>query len=356
VPSNKQDDSQPSLDDEFIAGASIAEPSFSSRKRAARTRKFKRAFGKPFRFLRRNWKSTTILAIGIPVVVAVGVARWDGARTGSNTAQVLSETIDSTIAPTTSSTLVLDGRSYQKGDCVTWNQDISKSAEKHTSVVPCTSEHLFQYVSTFELHQVGDYPTDDRWDAIVKDNCTQPIKDFLGYDLDPHGRFSASSLQPTEDGWKQFDRTVKCGILVHDGTEQPGQWQLPSFTGDVRGADQTFLLPVGCYSSIEGQGDNNWKVDCGQPHEYEVVGTTTVKTKTRPSTNSAWHSATSDCGGVAKNYAGGMPKNGLQASGFPVEQSSWDAGRRTTECALTKFDSAGNVVKVAGSARAGAAA
>jgi hypothetical protein len=59
--------------------------------------------------------------------------------------------------------ITLTARSYKAGDCVTWNQDVAAMSERQTS------------------------PAD--WETIRNNNCGGPVSTYLGYTLDPHGKF-----------------------------------------------------------------------------------------------------------------------------------------------------------------------
>lgn len=303
------------------------------------------------RFVKRNDASVIIMVICIPLIAAIGVFRWNNAHPKSSTPTLPASSIATS---TTSSTLVLSNTDdVRSGNCVIWNQDISKGATKRTEVVPCEFDHLFENVSKYEL-QRQTFPTETEWDSIIATDCADPVKTYLGYTLDPRGKFGIGAIKPTDDGWAQGDRTVHCGIQKVDPLfkKNSGDLTLPVFRGVVKGQDQTLLLPIGaCYLA---DGTTNGVVPCIQEHTYEVVGSTDIsKARSLPASNSAWRSLTAaSCTKQADVYAGGRLKGGLQASWLDFDQTSWDAGRRSTECIAVKYDTSGNAVAVPGSAKA----
>lgn len=303
-----------------------------------------------FRFVKRNWKSIVIVVIGVPVVATIGVVRWNDAP--SKDADSADSIAAASPKSTTSSTLVLDRRNYKPGDCVNWNQDVSKGgAEKTTRVVPCDQSHLFEYVTKVELPDGGTFPTEAEWEAIIARNCDAPTTAYLGYPLDEYGKFGVSVIQPTDDSWKMRDRTLNCGIGVRTSRSPLNPQEMTPFTGSVKGQDQTHLIPVGaCYSytSAESGGE----VPCTEPHGVEIVGHVDISaTKTRPQNDDQWYKATAACESLAKAYAPSAAKSGFDRGYLYIQPSSWDAGRRVTECTLAKYDASGNPVDVTGSVK-----
>jgi len=265
------------------------------------------------RFIRRNWKSVVVLIVGVPIVAAVGVYRFDNMGTSDKPTEVLGQTIAADAASTTTTEVTLEFRTYKAGDCVKWDQgERAVNRQRPTQVVPCDQDHLFEYVSKLEFQQDGDYPTDDEWNSIISANCTVPVTGYLGYALDSNGKFAPGAIHPSTGDWWQHDRTLLCGIQERSGSVASGDRDLPLFKGAVKGQDQTYLLPSGhCY----GQTDS-YAVDCTQAHDYEVVGSTEVKTKSRPSTASGWQSATSACQAQARTYANGTFKTARNGAGW----------------------------------------
>lgn len=299
------------------------------------------------RFIRRNWKSIAVLVVGLPVVTGIGFYRFDVAKKNEQPTEVLGQTIAADAPSTTSTTEVtLEQRNYSAGDCVKWDQDDGATNwERHTEVVPCDQDHLFEYVSKLRFQRDGDYPTEDAWNDIIKSNCTAPVTSYLGYALDPNGKFRVGALRPSHAGWLQYDRTLLCGIQSAYAGESADK--LSMFKGIVKDQDQTYLLDAGrCY-----RHDDFGAVDCAQPHDYEVVGSIEIKTKSRPSSPTAWQNAAAACQAQARTYANGSFKNGTQWGWLEIEQSSWDAGSRTANCIISKWDANGNPVQFSGAAK-----
>lgn len=53
-----------------------------------------------------------------------------------------------------------------------------------------------------------------------------------------------------------------------------------------------------------------------------------------------------DCDKMARARFKGRLPAGVQITIFPIDPASWDAGRRTTECAVARFDANGDPVTV----------
>ncbi len=112
-------------------------------------------------------------------------------------------------------TFEIDKQPLARGHCYTWNQeDHNATADE----VPYGSPHLFEAVK--EMNIASDYPpdsadpTDAQWNAITKRYCDPIPRSFLGYPLDPYGRFASGIIRPIRFGWESGDRDLACGLIA----------------------------------------------------------------------------------------------------------------------------------------------
>ncbi|MEX5633108.1 septum formation family protein [Parafrankia sp. FMc2] len=123
------------------------------------------------------------------------------------------------------------------GHCYSWDQDKTMS---DVDDVPCAGPHLFEAAgraSLFADHPISDlYPTPDQWGEIIHRSCPDIIRAYLGYPLDPYGRFAAGGIHPEELGWDRGERLMTCGIVSSDSVGDARVFRL--FEGGARGAGQ----------------------------------------------------------------------------------------------------------------------
>ncbi len=260
--------------------------------------------------------------------------------------------------PTTSSTIAIASRSYHVGDCVRWDQGASPALERQTSVVPCSDTHLIEIIGGARI-PAGDlapFPDEAQWDAYRQQLCAPMAQPYLGYPLDPAGRYGIASLQPLERAWRSGERQLWCGLGARwpDGRPASSTQVFYAFTGSVKGADQTYLFGTGTCLALTADGRFGDSVPCTQPHGSEITGTTAVTAATFPATDQAWAAAVgAACQQVTSRYVGGTLPAGVTASWLTVEESSWAAGRRVVECTAVRFGSSGHLEAASGSVRAG---
>ncbi len=251
-------------------------------------------------------------------------------------------------------------RSYDTGACVTWDQASTQNG-LHTQVVPCAQPHLIEVVGSATVADSTTYsadgPTEQQYDALETQLCLPKVVAFLGTSLDPAGRFYAGGISPTPDAWRSGYRTLWCGISANppNGVILPGG-QLQSFTGEAKGASQSHLYDAGiCVVEASGATPQA-TVACTSPHNYEITGTATMPAQvtTFPASTDAQRAAVgAACDQVAQTYHGSPVALPLTADWIPMLQSSWNAGQRSVNCAITFFNSSGTLLALSGSARAG---
>jgi Septum formation len=127
---------------------------------------------------------------------------------------------------------------------------------------------------------------------------------------------------------------------------EPTPVSLQLFTGNAKGANQTFLYPVGtCIATGTPP-----VVPCSASHQYEVTGTITIDPASLPQTQTEWRSAVgSSCMSLALSYHGGPLPSGVAGGWLFIPQSSWDIGDRSVQWTIGWFDSNGNPTGGSGS-------
>jgi hypothetical protein len=359
VGENGRPEDWPQFDDSFVAAAAYREPDSEQRRRekerqAAKQRadqlraqeaasielghRRQRRERRRQLLPRHGWK---VLAVAAAVAVGVVVYNRVAAGNTPQTAAAISNTSPTVTAapassvPETSTSLQLQRRDFQSGNCVLWDQTATGNGPwgVPTQVVGCSHPHLVEIVGTAQ--QIAGFgqswPGEAAIDAYTNQHCAAPIRSFLGYGLDPYGRFGIGSIQPTPDGWMAGDRSYYCDIQLSSGA--PSTAKLTLFTGEVRGADQELLDPVGSCLKVGAPVP----VPCSGPHQLELTGNVTISAGATqwPASAERWQMLVgSRCANVNLNYVGGTYPPGYQTSWLELPASSWAAGERTIQCTI----------------------
>ncbi len=249
----------------------------------------------------------------------------------------------------TSTTIGIVKRNFQPGDCVTWDQNAGPSVV--ATVVPCTAPHLVEITHEEGLTSYASgapFPDRLQWARIFASECGPVATSYLGYPLDPTGRFVPGGISPSDSSWALGDRTLWCGIQVSiRQSPDLNPNDLNPFTGVVRGQDQGVVDAVGSCFGPGSQGLGGGIVPCTSPHVDEVTGAVSIAglVEQLPQTSGAWSSLVgADCQNLAVRYHGGDLPPGVSAGWIPITQADWDAGVRTVQCSVGWFDASGNPV------------
>lgn len=300
------------------------------------------------------WLLVTTTALGATLVAYRVQARREANQVWLDD-EVLNTPTSGPPAEPTSTTIALNGRSYEIGDCVTWNPKIDAGSvePRSTSVVNCDEPHLIEIAGSRNVTgPVDHFPTDAEWEAIFEKEC-RPIAEerVLKGPLDPYGRFIAGGITPGHDGWLAGDRTVWCGVSARETSPPPADVDgayIP-VVGRVAGQSQTLVDPPGtCRASAA-----TWPVPCDQPHDWEVTGTADVSGRVTqppgPDDTHGWQRIVgADCRRAATAYLGHAASGDVSAGWSPIEGASWAAGRRLVECTVARNRN-GSAVTVTGS-------
>jgi hypothetical protein len=337
------------LDEAFIRDAPVKEKSAHQRRKE---------WEKPGLTPRRRRRLGGLRARDCLIPALLVAAVWAGlgfpTPIGPNDAAPASETsLGRVDAPgeTTSTTIGLVGRSYSPGQCVTWDQTREWKGLRPTRIVSCDEPHLIEITGRHVLNLVGAYPTEPEWDDIIDNGeCGRLAAQYLGGEIDPEGRFATGVIRPVPEGWGRGDREVWCGVQATTTAVDHDSEFSVEFTGAVRSQPQTSLYGAGtCLARDPAAGVITGTVDCAQPHAYEIVGAVDAgaRFKTPPPADSGqWASGRlgDDCDRLARSRFGGRLPAGVETSVFPIVEASWRTGKRTTECAAARYDTARNPV------------
>ncbi|ONH60671.1 hypothetical protein CcI49_10225 [Frankia sp. CcI49] len=291
----------------------------------------------------RGWRGPVVtIAINVVLVGAVGCAAVES-RAGDSRAATDGTPLPS--SPGTAGadrTVDLEQYIYATGHCYTWRQEISKSDVKD---VPCEDRHLFEAVDDTDLDKEYSssafYPRPEEWPDIIARYCSQMMDEYLGYPLDPYGRFGAGAVYPDSVGWEQGDRSVTCGIVA-SGTETDSLTAFMPFEG--------WVPAVGtCFSDDAG---HLTETSCAAPHNLQSIGAVTVP-GTPPGDgppSDSWldEQASQLCADLAAPYlrTDRFDSASLTPQWNPIDPESWRAGTRRTSCYVGFVDENGTSVPV----------
>lgn len=228
----------------------------------------------------------------------------------------------------------LNAENLVAGVCLTWTEDgLGQGIPRR---VPCSEPHLVEVVSDRIPFESGN----QQWlgaagtAQLIATNCSAPARDYLGYDLDPDGRFGVAAFIPGAGSWVAGNHYLWCYIA-----EKTANANLATFSGEVRGADQTYLLPTGtCVLTTKSA----FPVPCSTPHNLEVTGSIKIASTDRTeATGHAWFSLVYPCRVLDLRYLGGTDPPGVLTASSSIPEASWEAGTRTIECNILRVDSAG---------------
>ncbi|WP_045878693.1 septum formation family protein [Pseudofrankia sp. DC12] len=297
-----------------------------------------------------------VLALGTAYLVFGGVLRHPATRkpeptAAAATALAASPTSDPGGSPG------LAARDYRRGHCYRWDD-----AATYTEVdeVTCDSAHLFESAAddtvslAAELPLGAGYPAEDQWTDIVTRRCRQTVEQFLGYPLDPHGRFYLGSIRPTDEGWQTGDRKLVCGLNGYSPGVPAPAGQLDLFSGKAEGADQSWVYPAGtCLSSADGTGQDTEAVSCAAPHQYVAIGNVHLSDPpgaAPPADASFTRQAEQRCAAVARGALGGSFRETptVRLGWYTIAPESWRAGTRGFTCTVRYTDGSDKLRNVTG--------
>jgi hypothetical protein len=279
-----------------------------------------------------GWRNGKAWSVGFVVLVLLAANAWfwfgRDRSDGTDSGGVVDEAT-STTTPRSVEADSLETRTYEPGDCATWNPS---SGTADTQVVDCSQPHLIEMAGSVDLHDdptVGrTYPNEQAWDVIIARSCDPVVATHFGGAVDPNGRWRVSAIHPREDGWAQGDRTVWCGLISGDadGVGATGAWVSSSGPADL--SAQAVERPVGQCRAIQPSGSTA-AVDCAQAHQLEFVGMAVLPDAGAYPGQEAVQAA---CLRLVQPYVGSSAAFSYGSWGF--DDRSWDAGVRRVNCVV----------------------
>ena len=355
------------LDEDFVRGARVRELSAAERAKEAN------AFKKADRKTRRRRSGRRALTLLVPLALVGGIVALstrqrptDGlsTRTSSTTVATTSSTNSRPGTPTTvpvattnvigTTTILLNGRTFAIGECVTWDQAISTS-RRDVRTVSCETAHLDEMVGMTEVPQQwtdGPSPKGSESHRMIEAACRGLAERFFGGPIDPFGFVELTGIRPAEQGWREGDRQIACalrrGVIDRsDATALSKDLEIET-VGSMRTSDQRFPWKIGDCLTKEIW---TFRVSCDDAHMYEFVGWGEVLTGAAPPDIND-PSYNKSCAALANTYHPEItPSIGVWNDSIGPE--SWAAGVHSFGCyvASTDTDPDGRPVKRVGSVR-----
>jgi hypothetical protein len=297
-----------------------------------------------------------VILVATAVVLVAAHGRHTGsAQGGATLAPSAASTAGVTVSPTApnSAEPTLDTMVYTRGHCYTWDRTASNTSAQD---VPCAAPHRFESTSTDSVSLAKDYPpstaypSDQQWKTVVAQKCGPLAEAYLGYPLDPDGRFSAGGIMPIPASWATGQRDLQCGIYaaIPDANAPDGYTDVT--TGSAKGADQASVYPAG---GCLVESPSSRLVTCATPHSSVAVGDAHMAGavgSAAPSKDAFDQQADPLCTAVARTVLGAsfQPSSTVNTAWFEISPASWAAGTRTFTCTIDYFDAAGQPRNVTG--------
>jgi hypothetical protein len=323
------------LDDDFIAGATVVEPNWKQREREGKRRR-RRVRRK--RMLRQLRIPFVVLLFALACGVGFGfVGQGPLASLKRDDPFAGAPGVTGSIPPngtTGTTTYHLTERNYETGECVRWDQTAGIGDLHTTDIVGCDEPHLIEMTSRVAMTDAYDhYPTKEEWFSFIHRECVAPAESLLGTKLDPYGRFFISAIRPSAESWPNGDRDVWCGLAANPvDASEAADGNLVLFTGKIEGQGQQNLLPAG--TCID---DRSRATPCTEPHVAEIVAHVdlTGRVTDPPPANdtAAWNALVADdCGPALRAYLGHEPDENTSWGWHPIASESWAAGSHLVTC------------------------
>ena len=359
--------------DQLNNGASIKEPSAEERLREAERRKraedLRRRIASgnapspsryqetaqvlDFKAPKRQRRGTRFVPVAAGLATIVALVLYSRAKTPEPTpsgepiaTSAATGTMPATgaAAPTSASapstSVQLAKRSYDVGDCITWDQTgtdtgsetIGLNSGRTTSTVDCATPHLMQVAGRITAPGNSMESAMPQLDAAIQTQCPPLVEALLGRPLDPTGRFNLQTIIPTTESWAQGDRDVWCGVGGHGTTDAAtGAQQETPIDVDARGATQSLPVVLGTCGSRTTSS-----VPCTSPHSWEITGSFELDPSVVPpaaNDTAAWDQlAGSRCQLITNAYLGRPTPASATAGWLTFNPKSYAAGDRTIRC------------------------
>lgn len=234
----------------------------------------------------------------------------------------------------------LEARSYEVGQCLTWDQGGAGATSQRAETVPCEEEHLREVVGLLSLDDVrGGYPSEQEWDHL-EDRCIAVVERHLGRYVNSFLHpLVHPTIKPSPASWAAGDRELVCEVGLRQVDLVAKRARLrPAFRGRV--VDLGIVSPFVAGDCIRAAvGGELGTVPCDEPHRYEVTGIVDLRDPATTATEAAEVVAIERevCPEQLRAHLGGEPEAGLLWTRLAVDQQALDGGVRGLVCMAQRF-------------------
>ena len=150
-------------------------------------------------------RSTTKVVTTMVCLVALAILALSGCDSRAEQIRENNETLITPTAERTPISAKIDAIELRDGDCI--NSTLPEGISIETVViVPCAGQWQYRVLNSFSLSEQGDWPGKESFEPLALEECNRRFTYFL---------------YPSEDSWRDGDRTVDClqesfGISVSD--------------------------------------------------------------------------------------------------------------------------------------------
>ncbi|MBB5913694.1 hypothetical protein BJY24_002561 [Nocardia transvalensis] len=232
--------------------------------------------------------------------------------------------------------------SARSGDCLSWTNAKTLDLNK----VNCSDKHLFEVTADIDLSRYpgrefgpgSRFPDSLRFAELRDEHCGPAAAAYLGGRLDPRGRFVVGMINPGEPGWRNGDRTIRCGLQTVSATGNASQQS----TGRVRDSDQSRTFESGTCIGISQSLPTNEPTDCAKPHAYEVMSVVDLGahfTGGPPDNGDQDKFMQEECSHASDDYMGGQDaliNKTLTIFWDNLDTRSWLVGSHKLNCLVGK--------------------
>jgi Septum formation len=103
----------------------------------------------------------------------------------------------------------LEAKDLRVGDCFDL-KDPSADTIGDVTALPCSADHEFELFYSGSMPE-GAFPGDPGFKTYVQSNCFPAFAAYVGTAYDD-SELDVYWLQPTDDGWRDGDRSVQCAV------------------------------------------------------------------------------------------------------------------------------------------------
>ena len=93
-------------------------------------------------------------------------------------------------------------------------------------------------------------------------------------------------------------------------------------------------------------------VDCGSPHDFEMIGSVKLQSEEYPGEDEIWSAAIGECTDLFEDYVGAPYATSIwYLHAFTPTSEGWELGDRVANCLVFQFDTDDSILAVTGTAQ-----